>query len=27
EIAAWEKLSHGIKQSKKEIKPLDAPEI
>lgn len=27
EIAAWEKLSHGIKQSKKEIKPLEAPEI
>ncbi|HEB9278064.1 MULTISPECIES: 30S ribosomal protein S6 [Campylobacter] len=27
EIAAWKKLSHGIKQSKKEIKPLDAPEI
>lgn len=26
EIAAWEKLSHGVKQAKKEIKPLDAPE-
>ncbi|KGI55397.1 30S ribosomal protein S6 [Campylobacter sp. MIT 97-5078] len=27
EIAAWEKLSDGIKQTKKEIKPLDAPEV
>ena len=27
EIMAWEKLSRGIKQSKKEIKPLDSPEI
>ncbi len=27
EVAAWEKLSHGIKQTKKEIKPLDAPEV
>lgn len=27
EIAAWEKLSHGVKQSKKDIKPLDAPEL
>ncbi|WP_270992457.1 30S ribosomal protein S6 [Campylobacter upsaliensis] len=27
EISAWEKLSQGIKQSKKEIKPIEAPEI
>ena len=27
EIVAWEKLSKGIKQAKKEIKPLEAPEI
>ncbi|TQR34543.1 30S ribosomal protein S6 [Campylobacter sp. MIT 99-7217] len=27
EIAAWEKLSHGIKQTKKEIKPLESPEV
>ena len=27
EISAWEKLSEGIKQSKKEIKPIDAPEV
>lgn len=27
EISAWEKLSQGTKQSKKEIKPIDAPEV
>ncbi|MDO4674132.1 30S ribosomal protein S6 [Campylobacter sp.] len=27
EIAAWDRLSHGIKQSKKEIKALETPEI
>lgn len=27
EVAAWEKLSKGIKQSKKEIKPLESPEV
>lgn len=27
EIAAWDKLSHGIKHSKKEIKPLETPEV
>lgn len=27
EISAWEKLSHGIKQTKKEIKPVEEPEI
>ena len=27
EISAWEKLSQGIKQSEKEIKPIEAPEI